>query len=217
MDPVLRERRRDGYEAVRPEILERIPVRSQRVLDLGCSSGSLGSAIKARQPATVVGVELDPDYAADAEGVLDRVICADAAAALARDDLGSFDCIVAADVLEHLIDPWAALERAVELLEPGGAAVVSLPNVRYAKTLLELVWRGRWPREDAGLFDATHLRWFTDHDARALLEGAGLRVTGMHPSYWFSGRVLRLVEQLGRTPLQAFLAGQYVLVGAKDR
>ena len=200
---------------MRAEILDRVPPRTQRLLDLGCSSGSLGAAVKARQPAAVTGVELDPEYAIDAEAVLDRVICDDVAAALARDDLGMFDCVVAADVLEHLVDPWAALARAVELLEPGGAAVVSLPNVRYAKTLLELVWRGRWPREDAGLFDATHLRWFTDRDARALLEGAGLRVDEMHPSYWFSGRVLQVVRMLGRTRLQPFLAGQYVLVGTK--
>jgi SAM-dependent methyltransferase len=143
------------------------------------------------------------------------VILGDVASALAREDLGGFDCVVAADVLEHLIDPWAALARAAELLEPGGTAVVSLPNVRYAKTLLELVWRGRWPREDAGLFDATHLRWFTDRDARALLEGAGLRVAEMHPSYWFSGRPLHLIRALGGTRLQPFLAGQYVLVGTK--
>jgi tRNA1(Val) A37 N6-methylase TrmN6 len=36
------------------------------VLDLGCASGALGAALKARQGCAVVGVEVDPLYAARA-------------------------------------------------------------------------------------------------------------------------------------------------------
>ena len=146
------------------------------------------------------------------------MICADVGEALAEPErLGRFDCVIAADVLEHLVDPWTALGRAVDLLEPGGVAVVSLPNVRYALTFWTLLRRGTWPRDAEGLFDATHLRWFTLNDARALLEGAGLEVELVEPRYWFHGRMLTLVRALGRTPLGPFLAGQYVLRARQRR
>jgi methionine biosynthesis protein MetW len=214
----LRELRRLGYETERPEVQALVPRSAGRVLDLGCASGALGAALKARQGAEVVGIELSPDYAADAAARLDDVICADVAEALEQPEgLGRFDCVVAADVLEHLVDPWTALERAAGLLNPGGVAVVSLPNVQYALTFWTLVRRGTWPRDPAGLFDATHLRWFTLRDARALFEGAGLEVEAVEPRYWFDGWQLRVVRQLARTPLAPFLAGQYVLRGRRPR
>jgi len=163
-----------------------------------------------------VGIELDPEYARDAERRLDQVICADVATALEDSDaLGRFDCVIAADVLEHLVDPWGALRRAADLLEPGGTAIVSLPNVRYLLTFWRLIRGGRWPREPAGPFDATHLRWFTPLDARELLHQAGLVVERERPNYFFSGTVLRLAQLLGRTHLAEFLAGQWVLQGRR--
>jgi methionine biosynthesis protein MetW len=210
-----REIRRDAYESTRPDVQELVPRDARRILDLGCASGALGAALKRRQDAEVVGVELDPDYARDAEQRLDRVISASAETALTdAASLGRFDCVVAADVLEHLIDPWAALRNAAALIEPGGAAVVSLPNVRYLLTYWRLIRRGRWPREPAGLFDATHLRWFTPLDARELLQQAGLIVELERPRYFFRGRMLTVARQLGRARLAAeFLAGQYLLRG----
>jgi methionine biosynthesis protein MetW len=214
----LRELRRGGYETARPEVQALVPRTATRILDLGCSSGALGAALKARQKAEVVGIELSPEYAAEAGSRLDEVICSDVAEALeAPGELGRFDCVIAADVLEHLVDPWTALQRATALLEPGGTAVVSLPNVRYALTFWTLLRRGTWPRDPEGLFDATHLRWFTLRDARELLEGAGLEIDAVEPLYWFHGWQLRVVRQLGRTPLAPFLAGQYVLRGRRAR
>jgi len=133
-------------------------------------------------------------------------------------DLGRFDTVIAADVLEHLRDPRQTLAHAVALLEPGGVAVVSLPNVRYWQTFVEVGLRGRWPREDAGLFDRTHLRWFTLADARELLEQAGLEVTATALQYPYvseGAAAGAIVGLLARTPLREFLAYQNVLVGRK--
>jgi len=206
-----------GYESARPDVQSLVPASARAILDLGCSNGALGAALKARQGATVLGVELGEEYAREAATRLDRVIVADAEAfaAGAAPPEAPFDCLIAADVLEHLVDPWAVLRRAVGLLEPGGAAVVSLPNVRYLLTFWRLIHDGRWPREPAGPFDATHLRWFTPLDARELLEQAGLTVERAEPRYFFSGRVLTVARLLGRTRLVEFLAGQYVLLGRR--
>ncbi len=175
VNAALRAARAHAYEAARPEILALVPPGARRVLDLGCSSGALGAALKVRGEVEVVGVERDPVYAAEAAERLDRVIEDDLDELAAR-GLGRFDCLVAADVLEHLVDPWAVLARFAALLDPGCRAVVSLPNVRHWETFWALGARGTWPRRPEGVFDATHLRWFTLRDAHALLAHANLEV-----------------------------------------
>jgi 2-polyprenyl-3-methyl-5-hydroxy-6-metoxy-1,4-benzoquinol methylase len=171
MRPSERAARAAAYERARPEILVHVPQTARRVLDLGCASGATGAALKARQPAEVVGIEIEPEYAREAAGVLDQVIVADAQTP--PDGLGTFDTLIAADILEHLVDPWTALRGYAQLLEPGGTAVVSLPNVAHWSTYAALA-RGTWPRKAEGIFDASHLRWFTLRDARDLLTQAGL-------------------------------------------
>jgi SAM-dependent methyltransferase len=208
-----------SYENPRPDVQELVPRNARRILDVGCSSGALGAALKARQGAEVVGLEVDPVYAKGAAERLDRVVTGDVEEIAAREDLeadlGRFDCLICADVLEHLREPWAALERFATLLEPGGAAVVSLPNVRYWNTFWQLGRHGRWPRQPDGIFDATHLRWFTGRDAHALLDGAGLELEEIHRRYRLKPAGSKWDERLQRFdrlgPLTPFLTFQYVL------
>lgn len=210
-----RRERREAYESARPDVQALVPGGAKRILDLGCASGELGAALKRRQGAEVVGIELGEAYAGDARTRLDEVHQGDIDGVLAEQDLGRFDCLIAADVLEHLVDPWATLRRAGALVEPGGAVVVSLPNVRYLLTYYRLIVQGRWPREPSGFFDATHLRWFTPLDAQDLIEQAGFTVDATVPRFFFRGRMLALAERTGRTPLAPFLAGQYLFRGRR--
>jgi len=213
----VRSARAHAYENARPEVAALVPAGARRILDLGCSSGALGAAIKARQQAAVVGVEIDPEYAKDAASKLDQVLCS-ALEDIDTAALGHFDCLVAADVLEHLVDPWAQLARFAELLEPGGLAVISLPNVRHWETFWQLGRRGTWPTRSQGIFDRTHLRWFTLFDAHGLLDAAGLDVKQVV-------RVIRLrpgapsgaaVQKLGRIPgLRPFVTFQHVLAARR--
>jgi methionine biosynthesis protein MetW len=171
-----RARRVHAYENPRPDVQALVPPDARRILDLGCSSGALGAALKARQSAFVTGLEADPGYAAAARERLDEVIEADLEQPLPDSLRGDYDCLVAADVLEHLADPWRVLAAAVTHLRPGGTAVVSLPNIRYWHTFYALLVRRSWPRDDFGIFDRTHLRFFARRDAVELLESAGLAV-----------------------------------------
>jgi SAM-dependent methyltransferase len=164
----------------------------------------------------VVGVELVEEYAREAEQRLDRVVTGDALAALPTvADEAPFDCLVAADVLEHTPDPWKLTREAAALLAPGATAVISLPNVINAASLIRLVRERRWPRDDEGTFDRTHLRWFAPRDMRELVEQAGLVVDRMEPRYFVTGRALALRRRLARTPLDPFLAPQYVVSARK--
>lgn len=204
-----------AYENARPELQARVPSEARRILDLGCASGALGAALRARQGCEVVGVERDPAYAEAAATVLDRVVVGDLEA-VDLGSLGPFDCVIAGDILEHLVDPFRVLGEAAALLEPGGTVVVSLPNVRFWETFWQLGVRGTWPRRSLGIFDRTHLRWFTLRDAHGLLEDAGLEVVGVDRQYRFgpTGPVRRS-RLLDLMPGRTFVTFQHVLVGRR--
>src|SRR3954467_9139906 len=142
-----------GSETARPDVQAHVPADARSILELGCSAGALGAALKARAsaPVTVIGVELDPEHARGAAERLDRVIVGDAEAFIAGPPPpeAPFDCLIAADVLEHLVDPWTTLERAVALVRPGATVIVSVPNVLFARPLLRGGGAGRLARRPA--------------------------------------------------------------------
>lgn len=198
-----------SYTGVRPEVLERIGRDRRNVLDVGCANGALGRAVKEQLGATVSGVEVVAEQAAQAQLVLDQVVAGDADAwdgIAAQLTLGPYDCIVCADVLEHLRNPWTVLRSIVELLAPDGEVVISLPNVGHYNTLLNVFVLRTFPRRDRGIHDDTHLRWFARRDVTALVDQAGLEITSWH-------RVLRILERPSpRNRLARFVA----LPGLRD-
>lgn len=128
------------------------------VLDVGTADGSLTRHM-AQQGHRVVGVELDPAAAALARAYCDEFYCGD----IEKLDLPPgqpFDCIVLADVLEHLRDPDAVLRRLRTRLVPGGCVIVSVPNVAHLAMRLSLLV-GRFEYADRGILDRGHLRFFT--------------------------------------------------------
>ncbi|HWC26500.1 MAG TPA: class I SAM-dependent methyltransferase, partial [Solirubrobacteraceae bacterium] len=130
-----------------------------RVLDVGCASGGLLALLRPHA-AHLAGVELSPSAARAAARVADRVVCGALEDPQLPFEPASFDLVVLADVLEHLVDPAAGLARAAGWCRPGGAVLVSVPNVAHWQARLTLL-RGRWPQRASGTFDAGHLRWFT--------------------------------------------------------
>jgi SAM-dependent methyltransferase len=106
---------------------------------------------------------------------LDRGL-ADVAADLAG---RQFDCVLLADVLEHLRDPGRLLDDCRRHLRPEGTLVVSLPNVANLYVRLQLL-RGRFDYTPRGILDATHLRFYTRETGRALLERHGFEVVQQH-------------------------------------
>ncbi len=161
-----------GNRAIAAHALRLLPS-GGRVLDVGCASGGLLALLRGRA-GHLAGLELSSTAAGAAAAAGDEVVCG------AIEDPGlpfepdSFDLVVLADVLEHLTDPAAGLARATAWCRPGGAVLVSVPNVAHWQARMTLL-RGRWPRHESGTFDAGHLHWYTRESLRALLVDGGLR------------------------------------------
>lgn len=148
-----------------------------RVLDVGCASGGLIALLR-EQAGYAAGIEIAPAAAAEAARVADDVHVGGIEDA--PFEPGSFDLVVFADVLEHLVDPEAALRRGVDLLRPGGAAAVSVPNIAHWRCRLTVA-RGLWPADDSGPFDASHLHCYTDERLTGLMRAGGLRDVELTP------------------------------------
>jgi 2-polyprenyl-3-methyl-5-hydroxy-6-metoxy-1,4-benzoquinol methylase len=164
------------YCAPRPEMLRFVPAAAQRVLDLGCAEGAFAATVKERTGAEVWGIEVSPEAAEHAKAVIDRVLVGDANERIAELPDASFDTIICNDVLEHLVDPAATLRQLVPKLKPGGVVVASIPNIRFLPALSKLVFRKDFPQEDVGIFDRTHLRFFTRKSIVRMFEAAGYTV-----------------------------------------
>ncbi|WP_315444664.1 bifunctional glycosyltransferase/class I SAM-dependent methyltransferase [uncultured Selenomonas sp.] len=146
-----------------------------RVLEIGCACGATLREIGHRNPtANLYGVELN-EKAAEVAAPFATILSMDVERLDPAEIKERFDYIIMGDVVEHLLDPWAAIQNMRELLVPGGAIVASIPNVAHISNLYNVLG-GRWTYEDIGLLDRTHFRFFTRQEIIKLFEGANLAV-----------------------------------------
>jgi SAM-dependent methyltransferase len=153
------------------------------VLDIGCGGGSTGRLVKEKFPGTrVIGVEINAAAAEHAQRILDRVIRAGIDDVDPARDLDgeTISTVLLLDVLEHLYDPWRALQRINGWLAPGTRVIASVPNVRNLHTMSELAG-GRFEYAQNGVLDITHVRFFTRTSVRSMFEQTGFVVEALDP------------------------------------
>jgi O-antigen biosynthesis protein len=155
------------YLFTRPEIIEMVPTDAKRILDVGCAAGATGIELMNRQDCQVFGIELNEQVAQIAKGNYVDVKVGDLEQVKLEYPEDFFDTIIFADVLEHLKDPWALLEKFHAHLKPSGTIVCSIPNIGHAEALMPLL-KGDFTYVPAGILDRTHLRFFTAKTVKTL-------------------------------------------------
>jgi len=152
--------------------------RGRRVLDVGGGEGYL-SAILAGRGYQVVCIALPGSTNSN---FLAGVTVVEADLDWEQPEVGGgFDFILCGDILEHLRDPRAALVWLRGLLNPGGRVVASLPNSGHAYVRWNVLL-GRFPSHDRGLFDRTHLHYFTWEGWEKLFAEAGFQIESARPT-----------------------------------
>lgn len=166
-----------------------------RVLDMGCGGGRHAFAVL-RRGAHVVAFDANADELAGvrdmgaamvAEGEVPPggdLVCVHGDALDLPFDGGSFDRIIAAEVLEHIPDDERAISELVRVLAPGGRIAVTVPA--------RLPERINWLL-DSDYHDTPggHVRIYRQAELEDRLRAAGLDVRGsrrahaLHSPYWW--------------------------------
>jgi 2-polyprenyl-3-methyl-5-hydroxy-6-metoxy-1,4-benzoquinol methylase len=203
------------FDGARPDFVAALPDNADgRIIEIGCANGGTGHlALRHGKCRSYVGIDIMPEAAEAARRRLSKVLVGDVESMDLPFAPETFDALILSEVLEHLIDPWRALDRLTALLKPGGLVFASSPNVAHHSVVRGLL-AGRWELAEHGVMDRTHLRWFTPKSFRAMFEGVGVRVAHIGPVA-APGRRARLVSALTGGRLDHLLIRQICLHGVK--
>lgn len=167
-----------AHDKYNDTIFQMLPKNLKRVVEVGCMWGSLAKIYLAENPdCHWIGVDIDPDNVDVAKAVCHEAVCCDIET-LSDDDFEQWrgvDAWVFGDVLEHLRDPWALLARIRRVIPPNGVILASIPNAQNW-SFQARVNAGQFRYENDGLFDRTHLRFFTRVTIFEMFQGAGFRI-----------------------------------------
>jgi 2-polyprenyl-3-methyl-5-hydroxy-6-metoxy-1,4-benzoquinol methylase len=184
---------------IRRDIAMLVPFKARKVLDVGCGFGALGKLLVSERGCVVHGVEHNPKARQYLAEVYANYVIGDIESSVYKFADERYDCIIFADILEHLVDPLGTLKAYSALLAPQGAVVASIPNVRNLALLFDIIIRGRWQYKNSGLLDRSHLRFFTRAEIYKLFHEAGLiieRIEVNRDRYRWPQRILSLIPTL---------------------
>ena len=175
---------------------DRLDVRpGDRVLDLGCGFGRHAFEA-ARRGAAVVALDAGPDEVAQVRATLGAMVdvgelAADHPATAVQGNAlslpfadGTFDRVIASEVLEHIPDDTAAIRELARVLRPGGTMAVTVP--RCVPEAINWALSDEYHDTPGG-----HVRIYRRSTLERRLESAGLVPTGhhhahgLHSPYWW--------------------------------
>ena len=129
--------------------------KNKKVLDIGCASGYLASFLEEKN-CIVDGIDIDQKSVAKA-----KEFCNAHVLNISQEKIDEkYDVIILGDILEHLEHPDEILSKLRGNLNDGGYIIISLPNIVNIYPRVKILF-GYFDYEEVGIFDRTHLRFFT--------------------------------------------------------
>ncbi len=204
------------YANVRSDLLSILPksYNGIHVLEIGAGNGSTLAYLKKKGVANwVVGIDIPESKRESISELIDEFIYGDIEE-LDIDRLeNSFDCVILADVLEHLVFPDKVLNKVQHILKKNGIVLVSMPNVRHFQTFKNIYLKGDFAYEESGLFDFTHLRFYCKKNIEDLLTLNGFEIQKtLSALRVYEGKsIAKLINKLTFGLIEEFLTVQYFI------
>jgi SAM-dependent methyltransferase len=174
----------------------RFPIRpGNRVLDVGCGGGRHAYEVY-RRGGRVVAFDLDAGELGGVRGMFGAMAAegqageGSAATPISGDATSmpfcdnAFDRVIAAEVLEHVLDDQRAMSELARVLRPGGLAAITVPAFFPER----ICWALSTEYHEV---PGGHVRIYTRVELEAKLARAGLEVRwhhhahGLHSPYWW--------------------------------
>jgi len=147
-------------------ILQFLDESDRLILDIGCGAGDTGRLIQETYPNTkVTGVTCSQIEYEEALTKLSSCVYLNLEDETLPDiPKQTFDVLCFCHVLEHLVDPVKVINKLLPYLKPNGKVIIALPNVANWRSRWKLAI-GRFEYTDGGVFDRTHLHFYTFYTA----------------------------------------------------
>jgi 2-polyprenyl-3-methyl-5-hydroxy-6-metoxy-1,4-benzoquinol methylase len=194
------------------------------ITEVGCMRGTLARKFKElNEDCHWIGIDIDSDNVIESDKICDIAILADIEA---YDEshlkiMRPSDMWVFGDVLEHLKNPWKTLEKIKINLSDNGRVVACIPNSQNWNFQARIN-SGMMHYQEDGLFDKTHLRFFSRLTMIDLFQSVGYEIENIYARVFnFPGQekyiphIRAMAEVSGVNPDQAekdALVFQYVIV-----
>ena len=190
------------------DVIKLVTKQGSTILDAGCGGGVLAEILSSLGH-TVDGITISMEELEMAKPFVRNVYLHNLETGLPLNLApNQYDCVVCSHVLEHIVYPEQLLSDIEKVLKPGGQLIVALPNIMHYKSRIKLL-AGNFDYQDAGIWDYTHVKWYTFKTARQLLLNAGFAielatVTGELP---FNSLFVKILPSIAREKLFHLLTG----------
>lgn len=155
-------------------VLALIQGEGNKILDVGCGAGD-NARILTEKGHIVDGITLSVEEASAGSGFMRRIWVHNLEQGLPNDITEKYDYILCSHVLEHIAYPKVLLIDISKQLSPGGKLIVALPNIMHYQSRFKLL-TGDFNLDESGIWDYTHLRWYTYRTGAQLLIHNGFQV-----------------------------------------
>ena len=161
-----------------------------KIIEVGCMYGALAAKyMEINSNVKWIGLDIDPDYIEVAKEKCTNAFCIDIEkiTEIEFEYFSDADLWIFADVLEHLYNPWKLLER-INCSRPGVEIIACIPNSQHW-SFQARINSGDINYESHGLFDKTHIRFFSEKTMTNLFESTGYKIINIIPRiYNFPGQ-----------------------------
>lgn len=145
----------------RTDLFSLLPDREfESIIEFGCADGTnltfFGNKLRI-DPKNLVGVDICRSTESRYEGFrFDH----DSVEDYLSNNEQTFDLIILSDVLEHLYNPWSTLKSLSRIMHSTSVMLLSVPNLENLR-YVDSVMSGAFNYAETGLFDQTHIRFFS--------------------------------------------------------
>ena len=158
---------------------------------MGCGNGAVAQLLS-QEGYKVTGIDPSTEGIQQGNNNFPNL---DLHAGSSEDDLldkyGTFPLVISLEVIEHIYNPYQFAQKIFDLLEPGGAALLSTPYHGFLKNL-GLSLTNKWDGHFTALWENGHIKFWSVRTLTELMRQTGFTEVEIH----FAGRIKWLSKSM---------------------
>ena len=199
---------------LRKDVLSFLKINSfqiNSILEIGGGAGYTSQAISIKNQAKAINIDIQlPKLKAKSIEHIKADFCEEAT--IKKLTINDFDLILALDVIEHIADTKLFFKNLSKITKHKNKVLVSLPNIKNIRIPYNIYLKNTFPRNNAGIFDETHLRWFTKKDIENLFKDNHFKIIKTsytdHRSFFVRNRLVSKI-------IGSYIAPQFLVLAER--